>query len=51
MKKAIKKIKSYLVKFRDQDGNDPDMVIIAGLFQMYTEAYIKMHQLEKRNKD
>jgi hypothetical protein len=51
MKKTIKKIRTYLEKFKDQDGNDPDMMIIASLFQLYTEAYIKMHRLEKRNKD
>ena len=51
MKKAIKKIRNYLGKFRDQEGNEVDLMIIASLFQLYTEAYVKLHHLESRNKD
>ena len=51
MKKTIKKIRIYLEKFKDDDGNDPDMMIIASLFQLYTEAYVKLHRLERRNED
>lgn len=51
MKKTIKKIRTYLEKFKDDEGNDPDMMIIASLFQLYTEAYVKLHRLERRNED
>ena len=47
MKKVTKKIFKYMSGFKDVEGNQPDMMIVACLFQIYTDAYIKLHQLKK----
>ncbi len=47
MKNATKKITAFLGIFRDKDGNEPDLMIIASLFHQYTEAYVIRHRLRR----
>ncbi|MDF1516592.1 MAG: hypothetical protein RQ864_08650 [Lutibacter sp.] len=41
IKNTIKEILTYLSKFKDAKGNEPDVVIVAVLIEKYCNLYVE----------
>ena len=40
MKKTVKEISTYLSKFKDAKGNEPDILKVAFLIEKYCDLYV-----------
>ncbi|MBE0424061.1 MAG: hypothetical protein IBX66_09000 [Lutibacter sp.] len=51
MKKTIKEILTYLSGFKDAQGNEPDIIIVAVLIEKYCDLYMEGLNKSKTIKD